>query len=132
MQYKKSDFVFFEFELSQIQDAEQGEVVEISTGFVNVSGRYLSDRCFSLSLKQIRISHLFRRISNEIHQYKTGLNYPDIHRKLVELWVKASSCIDNVPECNKILESLSDFKIKIIEANKSLRDVYIDGVKLYR
>lgn len=128
----KDDFVFFEFELAQITETEEGRINEISTGYIRCSGRDLSDRCFPLSLSQIRLSGTFERVSRELHGLNGSLNYPDIHRYLVSLWVDASNCIENIPECDKILQRLSDFKIKILEATKSLNDVFVDGVKLYR
>jgi len=89
--FKVGDWVFFEFELHQVQAVrDDGRVVELSDGLGYHAGYDLTDRCFAMTLPIKRISDAVRFQSDRIHREGMRvLNFPDIHRWLVEMWVQA-------------------------------------------
>lgn len=106
-QFKEGDWIFYEFNLYQIEtiDPERG-VLSITDSHFNRGGYSLTEDCFPMSLDVKYVSDNVRYYYNEIHKFK-GLNFPDIQRELVRRWKEIINC---EPDKRKILwENLESF-----------------------
>lgn len=90
--FSVGEWIFCEFELSNILEMRAGRVTEVTTGHVRRSSFDMSDRCFPLNESIKRISDYVLYYSDRIHRdgCSVRLNFPDIHRWLVGDW--AASC----------------------------------------
>jgi hypothetical protein len=125
------DFIFFEFELSQIEEMKNKRITQVSTGHIQCSGQDLSYACRPLSMDIKVISDNFEYYSDKFHQSKFShiLNYPDIHRKLVEMWTLACDT-KNDDDLTKSLDDLRSFYNKTIEMCEETRASCVNGVRV--
>lgn len=125
------DFGFFEYQLSQIEEMDEGKIKSISSGSIETHGNDLSYAWFPLSLKNKKISDYFEYYSDKFHESKfhTILNYPDIHRHIVELWVGAcsSSTGTGVIAYEDEMKAFFDETIALCEETHTQ---YVDGVRV--
>lgn len=127
--WKDGDWCFYEYKLCQIV-VEDGRVTEASCGMFRTSGRDLSDACRPLTLRNANTSQHAQYWSDRLHKEgHAGLNHPDIHRKLVELWCAACDVPTEVKEC-AAFEAVGEFARKVLDASKRIEQV--DGVELIR
>jgi hypothetical protein len=128
--YKVGDWCFHDFELCLIKDMKDNHVTEVTTGWINTSGNDLDVR--PLTLRNKRISENVESTSNKIHEEgNCGLNYPDIHTHLVELWLNACDTEDTAAgneEANKILSQVCIFREKVLKFSQNSPKV--DGVRI--
>lgn len=129
-QWKVGDWCFCEFKLQQIIEAEEGRVTSVSDGFFNHGSHSLNDRCFPLSLFNKRASDEAENWSALIHKMGTGLNYPDIHRKLVALWYDI--CEGGEERAEETFKALSDFGMGVQKAVDASKRTVIADVRLYK
>ena len=124
-QWKDGDWCFYEYKLCQIA-VKDGKVREASCGMFRTSGNDLSAECRPLTLRNANLSQHAQYWSDKLHKEgHAGLNHPDIHRKMVELWCAA--CDTDTKEA---AEAIGDFASKVLKATKE--PVEIDGVPLIR
>ena len=125
--FEVGQWVFFEYELAQITDMEEGRVTGRTNGYTRLSSHDLSDRCFPLTLATKMATD-----STDYWRKKmsaaSGLNMPDIHRKLVELWVAICEA-DGEKQQKAAYDHLNTFGQGIIDATSPK---YVDGVSVYR
>lgn len=109
--FKAGDWVFCEFELQMIREVhDDGRVTEVTDGVCRHSGRDLSDRCRPLTYDFKQISDSFKWASDRLHREgSVGLNYPDIHRWLVEKWCEACDHASDVEASRALLTELREF-----------------------
>lgn len=108
--FKVGDWVFCEFQLSQIDEIEDGRVTNISTGYIEMGSNDLNDRCFPLTKDMLRISGEFEFASKRIHREgHAGLNYPDIKRWMVDHWAATCRHVDDVSAVKRDYERLHEF-----------------------
>ena len=125
--WKDGDWCFFEFKLCQIV-VKDGKVQEASDGMFRTSGHDLSYACRPLTLRNANLTQHAEHWSDKLHKEgHGGLNYPDIHRKLVELW--CASC-DSQEGDLVACEAVGEFARKVLAAIKNTKA--IDGVPLLR
>jgi hypothetical protein len=130
--FKIDDWVFCEFELSQIKEMNGNRITSITTGQISMSGYDLSDRCFPLALEFKVASDTASYWSKKIHELKNaGLNHPDIHRELVSRWVDICESA-NSPNVKDYYEKLSAFGRGICEKVESFKYEDFEGVRLFR
>jgi len=121
--FKVGDFVFFEYKLAQIKEMKGAKVQEVSDGAFSCGSLDLSDRCVPLTLRNKNISDEYEHQSNRIHREGvSSLNYPDIHRWLVDEWRK---CID-VPdsEVRSYYDRLKKFTEDCVNFGKDNEQTY--------
>jgi len=132
MKFSVGEFIFFEFELSQIKKMNAEEVWEVTDGMFGCSGRCLTERCVPLTLRNKVISDHFKYISKKIHDLNSNnLNYPDIHRSLVDMWIKACNT-KNEEEIKEIYNQSENLKDKILERCQVMKQEEVCGIKLFR
>lgn len=130
--WKVGDWCFFDYELVQIQKVENGNVRSVSTGIIGSSGN-LSERCFPLSLEIVRLSGYAKSWSDKLRSVTPSvLNYPDIHRKLVEIWVEGCESIANEDAEKTTYESLRVFCEAILERLDEAKQFNVGGVRVLR
>lgn len=130
---KVGDWCFCEYKLSQIMEMDEGRITEVSDSMFRHSGHDLSDRCFPLSLMNCNISMCFQDMSDKIHSKgSNSLNYPDIHRHLVELWVNACTNADVKEKAQKLIEDGNKFIQEILDKCQSLNHLSVQGIPLFR
>jgi hypothetical protein len=133
--FKVEDWVYYEFELGQIQKMEGNDITDFSDGIFHKSARSLNDRTFPLNMRIKVISDYFERVSIELHNLQNNdLNYPSIHGRLVSLWLEACSTPNNKKgndELDSIYSKLRDFKDKIVIACRDVRSISADGVRIF-
>ena len=125
--FKISDWCFCEFKLSQIQDIDNGQVREISTGFIVMSG-LLSDRCFPLSKHVLMASSEADHWKKELHSRMVP-NMPDVHRKLVRLWCEICESEGDEKRTEKSYEAIRAFAKGIIDRVDDLKRSVADLAK---
>ena len=128
-EWKVNDWCFCEFKLQQIKDMKEGRVTEVTDGFFSHSGHSLGDLCFPLSLHAKRASDTAEHWSREMHKLH-GLNFPDIHRKLVDLW--ADICEAPEKESTPAYEALEAFGKSVVEYVLNTKSQQVSGVSIYR
>jgi hypothetical protein len=75
----------------------------------------------------------FQLMNDKIHREgSNNLNYPDIHRYLVERWVAACKCEPDKDACQKIIEESNKFVWEILEQCHNLNRLSVQGVPLFR
>lgn len=110
MKLTAGDWVLFEFELNQVAKAEPR--FELTDGLARISGNHLDERCRPLTLENKRISDYYDWNSTRLHsEGVSGLNYPDIHRWLVQHWLVTCDAAESdrsqrIEELNKFVESI--------------------------
>lgn len=129
MKWKTGDWCFYEYKLAQITRAEKGVPREVKDGMFCTSGD-LSYSCRPLTLVNSAISKHAEYWSDRLHaDGHGGLNYPDIHRKMVDLW--AAACDANAgKERDAACQQITDFANAILEAVRNSGSVM--GVRLLR
>lgn len=129
MQWKNGDWCFYEFKLCQIV-VKDGKVKEATDGMFHTSGQDLSYGCTPLTLNAANLTQHAQYWSDRLHKEgHPGLNYPDIHRKLAELWMDACRATDKDEQKTKG-EAISKFAEAVLAAVKNAGEV--DGVPLLR
>ena len=127
---KVGDFGYFDFNLVEIKgiDDEDGSIREVSDGYFSTSGN-LSDGWFPVSLRTKNISEIFMKLSNKIHEnHFPSLNYPDIHRYLVNQWIDA--CKANDKKSNDIMIETENFVKDTLEYCEGTKQHTVNGVRI--
>ena len=129
MNWKTGDWCFHEFKLCQIV-VEGAKVQEASDGMFRTSGHDLSYACRPLTLANANLSQHAEHWSEKLHREgHGGLNYPDIHRKMVDLWCIACDAVGDA-EKKSAGDAISAFAQAILKAVKGSGEV--QGVRLLR
>ena len=131
--YKRGDWVFYEFELVQIHRTENGQVKEIADdGWFTISGQDLSSGIVPLTLENKLISNEVKSVYDDL--YKTSgtqhLNWPDIHSKFVDLWLVL--CDKQAKKERVSYSCIHDLRDKIVAATETVNNICVDGIKLLR
>lgn len=130
------DFVYFEFNLVQIKEMKGPNIQTVNDGLFSTSGKFLNDRVRLLTMRNKIISEAFEKTSEEIHDLNNNkLNYPDIHNKLVELWIEACDIVPSPPkeeELQAMYERVRQFKETIIAAWIDDPAVKAEGISVYK
>jgi hypothetical protein len=126
--WKLNDFCFWEYELVQITEIKDGRIREVTTGYISAGSSDFSDRILPITIKTKIISEAFKEYSNRLHSMNCGLNYPDIHRYLVNKWYEA--CLLNNNEAIKIIyDEINKFILDLKEITYSKT---VNGIKVFR
>jgi hypothetical protein len=126
------DNVYYDFELCKIIRIEDNKITEVSDGYISSNGN-LSDECFPDTPRIKEISNMFYVFYENIQKNdkSINLNYPDIHWRMVELWIKAcSSKFDSL--CNEYVSHGKQFSNCIIKECSHLKDKEVFGIRLLR
>lgn len=132
--FKKDDWCFFEFELFQVKETEDNRITRVTDGYFEHSGHDLSDTCFPVDMK-IKVSSdeshtLYKRIREAAGN--SNINYPDIHRKIVELWVDLCENQNNNNKYNEAWVNLQTFGNDMVRKLRDMKFEEIGGVKILR
>lgn len=118
---KVGDFVFCEFKLQQIKEMEGERVTGVRDGLFEMGSYDCRDRCMPLTIDMKRIADEFAHHSAKIHREGgAGLNYPDIHRWLVDAWVEACMAQNASEPIKPHFEKVQRFTRDVLE--KSIVD----------
>lgn len=132
------DWVFFEFSLVQIKEMKGPNIQEVNDGLFSMSSRFLNDRVRLLTMRNKIISEEFERTSKTLHDLNNNkLNYPDIHSKLVDLWVEACDILPSPPkeeELQKMYERVRKFTEYISKASLASiqKGFAAEGVRIFK
>ena len=130
---KPNDWVYCEFKLGQIDSMEDERVTGFTDGSFHMGGNDLSDRCFPLNMRIKRISDEYDFVSDKLHKEGTNaLNYPDIHRWLVNHWVETCLCSDDKDLRIARYGKLNDFCDKVLQKCRDFKFETVEGVRLGR
>jgi len=135
MSWKTGDWCFFEWKLGQIKETKNNGVTEFSDGMFSTSGHGLHDRMFPLTMRNKIISDTFESYSSDIHaKGARNLNFPDIHRKLVDLWVEAMESKETKEEVElrKVYDKTRKFFDGIMSECQELKYKEVEGIPLFR
>jgi len=130
--YKVGDWVFCEFKLQQIEQVEDGRIVDVSDGYFSHGAYSLNDRCFPITLQNKMLSEYVASCSDRLHKEgNNSLNYPDIHNWLVNRWVDlCKTVVEDVSQ--KLRKDIGVFTNTILNRCKELREETYEGVKIFR
>jgi hypothetical protein len=129
--FKIGDWCFYEFKLVQIEDTEENRITAVSDGYVTRRSYDLSDRCYPMEMKVKLISDDVYYWSKQFQLVK-NLNHPDIHRKLVEIWVDMCENKNDDAKLKVLYERLNAFSETIMKKVKDLSLEEVEGVKIFR
>ena len=125
--WKNGDWCFYEYRLCQIV-VEEGKVREASCGMFRTHGQDLSDSCRPLTLRNANLTQHTEYWSARLHKEgHAGLNHPDIHRRMVELWCAACDAKEGKPQ-EKAAEAIGAFAAAVLKQESG----EVDGVQLIR
>lgn len=124
---------FFEFELFQIKEMEDDRVTEITNGYTTGGSFDFSDRIKPLTLPYKIASEEVHAVSRRLHKEgPRGLNFPDIHRYLVDIWLRLCDAYDVNLQGNHIraiYDELYEFQHAALNVGK---DTVSHGVQLIK
>ena len=128
------DWVFYKFELVQIQRIEKGKIHGVSSGSFSYGGNSLCNSCASLTLANNCLCSTFRYYYDKIHATNdNSLNYPDISNKFVELWINACVAVETEKgESEALCQKADNFYQQILNATAASKEVFVEGVRLHR
>jgi hypothetical protein len=130
--FKQYDWCFCEFKLQQIKKMEKNCITEVSDGNFCHGSSDLSDRCYPLEMKYKLISDEVNHWSRKLHELdNNSLNYPDIHRALVERWCEMCDNADDHDKLQDLYNKLANFGNTIINKVRGSRNEYVDGVRIF-
>jgi hypothetical protein len=133
MKYNIGDWVYYDFELCQIKEMEDGKVYSVTTGVINTTGFDMADSIYPLSMELKVISEGVAHYSKRLHDIKgANLNFPDIHRELVRRWHQIIENKSNGGSGRKLWDSLSAWVSTIESECMGVRQKTIDSVKIFR
>lgn len=134
-EYKKGDWVFCEFELSQIKEVDDNaNITDVSNGSIRTGGRDLNSKCYPLDLKVKVLSEHVKDWSDRLHDLEcNSLNYPDIHKKLVQKWCEMCDNREDQDKMREKMNELDEFCRTIVDkVNNELRQEEVGDVKLFK
>ena len=128
--FQVGEWCFYEFKLSQVTKTEEGRITGVSDGVFSTGSLDLSDRCYPVEMKIKQASDEVALHSSKLYEVKkVGLNYPDIHRHLVSLWVDLCEATDeNRAERYKRVQ---EFTRGITDRVQDIAYEKIDGVRVF-
>jgi hypothetical protein len=107
-------------------------ITEVSDGNFSHGSSDLSDRCYPLEMKYKLISDNVEYWSKKLHALdNNSLNFPDIHRALVEKWCDMCDNADDYDKLKILYNKLADFAKAIINKVDNTRSEYVDGVRIF-
>lgn len=131
-QWKAGDWGFFEFELAYIKEMEGQNIVRVGTGHIETFSSSFNDRFFPLDVDIKVISDCVKYWKDKFHRDCKNLNYPDLHRKLVELWCNMISVKDDATKLQEAYDKTDAFGKMVIDKAKDRDFVMVDGVSIFR
>jgi len=129
--WKVGDWCFYEFKLAVVDEVIDGSVRSVSTGYIVAGSTDFSDSLVPLSKHAKRFSDEVAIWSDRIHKASGGLNFPDIHRKLVELWFDGCETFDDETTHKKAYEAVRAFGQGVLDAVDKYKYVMVDGVRIF-
>lgn len=132
---KLHDWVIHDYKIKQITRVEDGMIREVSCGSFSCSSTDLTPSCRPLTLTSKRMAECFDHYYDQLRNThgSNALNWPDIHRYLCGLCLKA---IDSPKrkyaegELNPFVAEGQEFVRKTKDALEGMPDV--NGVRLFR
>lgn len=130
------DWVFFDYKLGQITEINERGWWSVSDGCGETSGARLSERCFPLDLQGQRLSDYFQYYTGKIREKEgsINLNWPDIHEKSVQNWVRCMEVRNTVGgPLAKRQEEARQFFEEVISLTETARAMKTEsGIRLLR
>ncbi len=130
--WKVGDWGFFEFELAYIKEMEGDNIVRVGTGTIETWSTSFNDRFFPLDVITKQVSDSVKYWSDRFHRECRGLNFPDINRKLVELWCDAVEAKDNTDKLTKACKKIEEFGRMVIEKDRDKKHEEVEGVSIFK
>lgn len=133
MTWNIDDWCFFEFRLAQIKDVTDGRVTEVRTGYITVGSYDFNDKIKPLTMPYKVASDEVEAVYNKLHREGSpGLNWPELHRHLVRLWLKLCDAYDVELKGELIssaYEELYEFRDAILNI---CQNTTVDGIQLFK
>ena len=131
MEYKENDWVLCEYKVQMIKRIEDGKIKEVSDGHCSHSSSDLSDRIFKLDLIGKGVSDNYESISSQLQRDYRNLNFPDIHRWMVEQWVLAMNVINEEDKLKERLDYLCQFRQTVAQKYRDISLEEFDGLRFF-
>jgi hypothetical protein len=132
--FKVDDWVYYEFELVQIREIEDGKITKISDGMFNTWSTDLTPYCFSMDMDMKKISDYVKSKFDDINEINLNcLNHPSIKHKFVDYWVEM--CENYTSNYDKYVTEKTKFETfynEVITTLTGIKSLFIDGVKIIR
>jgi len=109
---QEKDWVFFDFELYQIDKMKDGRVVRLTNGLGTTGAHDLSDRCFPLAMDIKVISDEFALWQKVLRQTRHP-NMAEIHCLLAQQWAECCRNKDDPEFIRKQYRNLEAFTKQI-------------------
>jgi hypothetical protein len=133
LKFKQGDWCFCDFKLQQVKETEDNRIVSVFDGTFIHSGYDLSDNCYPLEMKVKQISDIVYIQMERFQALKNNaLNYPDLNRKLIEVWIELCDNRENKDKLKELYNNLFTFCDYVINKSKNLNNEKIEGVNLFR
>lgn len=141
MKLKKGVWCYADFKLVQIQgDAGIGVETLEPTSFGAIRSGTTRSNCFPITMHSAKTSALLQYVSDRLHDVNRKrkqyiFNFPDIHRKLVSMWVELCKMNPDSEEFGSAIKELEKFQNVILyhmRSRKRAREQRIVfGINLY-
>ncbi|MGL4260998.1 MAG: hypothetical protein ACRCTX_05205 [Afipia sp.] len=131
MSFNVGDWVYHDYELCQVVRIDGERVKEVTTGIISTSSYELM--CFPLTIKIKRISDNWMYCERKIRDADGGrrLNWPGIHRSLVQSWKKAVDVSDDGQLLQAEFDACDQFVRDVIEGINSAKKISVGGVAIF-
>ena len=132
MKLKQGDWCFKEYELHQVKSIE-GDRVELSDGYCvsTTFDNYICGRCFPVTLEIKVISGEYKYHYQKLNEIThVNLNWPDICRKLEQLWI--NDCVRHENGENITYNELHRFVNDILKKCEGIKNESVNGISIIR
>lgn len=125
------DKVYHDFEEKVIKRIENGEIRAVSDGHFETNGN-LTDYCVPVNSNTKSVSDRILSNYQSIHKVKgnMNLNFPDIYRKYIQIWLDALA--ETGQRQNDVLDASDVFTELILNRINNLKSEVIMGVYIFR
>jgi hypothetical protein len=129
--FKEGEKCYHCFELVTVKITNKDKIEEVTDGFFSCSSYDLSDYCFPDNAQIKNISEYVKNMYKLVSNLNGNLNFPEIRRRFVDIWIDMCINIDNDKELEGLSMKLDNFASTIIERYKQYKTIEVDDIKIF-
>jgi hypothetical protein len=132
--FKVGDWCYYEFELHQVKETEEDRITSVSDGFALTGSHDISNYCFPVEMEVKKISDEVSNWYKDVRKAAgiSNINYPQIHRKFVDLWRNICENRNNDKLYEKYWDELCTFGNDLLRKLRDMGLEEVDGIRILR